>query len=128
MWTSLGAAYDALSPPMQNLVNDLSALHDALPHNQPEKMAVHPVVRRHPRTGRKCLYVSEHFTRRIVEMDHKESDMLLRYLTRHVQGDVVLARRQGDAHDGFENEHAQIQVRTSVLRDAILHLLFARHP
>lgn len=85
MWTSLGAAYDALSPPMQNLVNDLSALHDALPHNQPEKMAVHPVVRRHPRTGRKCLYVSEHFTRRIVEMDHKESDMLLRYLTRHVQ-------------------------------------------
>ena len=44
-----------------------------------------PVVRRHPRTGRNCLYVSEHFTRRIVEMHHKESDMLLQYLTRHVQ-------------------------------------------
>lgn len=85
MWTSLGAAYDALSSPMQDLVCSLSALHDALPHNQPEKMAVHPVVRRHPRTGRKCLYVSEHFTRRIVEMHHKESDMLLQYLTRHVQ-------------------------------------------
>lgn len=81
MWTSLYAAYEALSEPMQTLCDGLSALHDALPHNHPEQMAVHPVVRVHPETGRKALYVNEHFTRRIVEMNAEESDALLRFLT-----------------------------------------------
>ena len=45
-------------------------------------MSVHPVVRVHPVTNRKSLFVNEHFTRRIVELSHHESDMLLRYLTR----------------------------------------------
>jgi len=84
MWTSLYAAYDELSPPMQNLCEGLTALHDALPHNKPDKMAVHPVGRVHPETGRKVLYVNEHFTRRIVEMNSSESDALLSYLTRWV--------------------------------------------
>jgi len=84
MWTSLYAAFDELSPPMQDLCEGLTALHDALPHNKPDKMAVHPVVRVHPETGRKALYVNEHFTRRIVEMNATESDVLLAYLTRWV--------------------------------------------
>ena len=42
----------------------------------------HPLVRAHPVTGRKSLFVNEHFTRRIVELSHAESDMLLRHLTR----------------------------------------------
>lgn len=81
MWSSLAAAYDELSPPMQSLCDGLTALHDALPHNRPEQMAIHPVVRVHPVTGRRVLYVNEHFTRRIVEMNATESDVLLRYLT-----------------------------------------------
>lgn len=85
MWANLCQAYDALSPPMQELCEGLTALHDAAPHNQPEKMAVHPVVRVHPVSGRKALYVNEHFTRRIVEMNATESDVLLRYLTGWVQ-------------------------------------------
>jgi len=85
MWTSLYAAFEELSAPMQELCEGLSALHDALPHNHPEQMAVHPVVRVHPVTGRKALYVNEHFTRRIVEMNATESDVLLRYLTKWVQ-------------------------------------------
>jgi taurine dioxygenase len=84
MWTSLYAAYDELSAPMKALCEGLTALHDALPHNRPDKMAIHPVVRVHPVTGRKALYVNEHFTRRIVEMSAAESDALLTFLTRWV--------------------------------------------
>jgi taurine dioxygenase len=85
MWSSLYRAYDELSPPMRELCESITALHDALPHNQPDQMAVHPVVRVHPETGKKALYVNEHFTRRIVEMNATESKALLEYLTQWVQ-------------------------------------------
>ena len=84
MWANMARAYDELSPPMQELCDGLSALHDALPHNRPDKTAIHPVVRVHPVTGKKSLYVNEHFTRRIVEMNAGESEALLGYLTRWV--------------------------------------------
>ena len=81
MWTNLCLAYDELSPPMQELCDGLTALHDAHPHDRADRMAIHPVVRIHPETGRKALYVNQHFTRRIVEMSHEESDSLLGLLT-----------------------------------------------
>ncbi len=84
MWTSLTAAYDALSAPMKDLCDGLTALHDALPHNRPDQMHIHPVVRVHPVSGKKALYVNSHFTRRIVEMSAGESEALLSYLTRFV--------------------------------------------
>lgn len=80
-WASLYAAYDELSQPLKELCEGLTALHDALPHNHPEQMAIHPVVRVHPETGRRALYVNEHFTRRLVELNAGESEALLRYLT-----------------------------------------------
>jgi taurine dioxygenase len=83
-WSNLNAAYEALSQPMQSLCAGLTALHDALPHNHPEQTAIHPVVRVHPQTRERLLYVNEHFTRRIVEMNAPESEVLLRYLTRWV--------------------------------------------
>jgi taurine dioxygenase len=85
LWCNLGAAYDDLSAPMQQLCEGLSALHDAHPHDRAERTAIHPVVRVHPETGRKALYVNEHFTRRIVEMSAPESNSLLGFLTRWVQ-------------------------------------------
>lgn len=85
MWTNLVAAYRELSEPMQEMLEGLTALHDARPHGRPEAMAIHPVVRVHPETGEKALYVNEHFTRRIVEMNTFESEALLSFLTRWVQ-------------------------------------------
>jgi taurine dioxygenase len=85
MWTNLCAAFDALSPPLQEMCEGLSALHDAHPHDRADRMAIHPMVRMHPETGRKALYVNEHFTRRIVEMSAPESDAVLRMLTQWVQ-------------------------------------------
>ena len=85
LWANLCAAFDAMSPPLQALCEGLTALHDALPHNRPDRMAVHPVVRVHPETGRRALYVNEHFTRRIVELEATESEALLRHLTRWIQ-------------------------------------------
>ncbi|MFP6697412.1 MAG: TauD/TfdA family dioxygenase [Alphaproteobacteria bacterium] len=85
MWTSLCAAFEALSPPLREMCEGLSALHDAHPHGVPEKMAIHPVVRVHPESGRKAIYVNEHFTRRIVEMSAPESVVFMRFLTDWVQ-------------------------------------------
>ncbi len=84
IWANMYRAYEELSPAMQDFCEGLTALHDAGPHGQPETTAVHPVVRVHPVTRRKSLFVNEHFTRRIVELSHEESDHLLRFLTRWV--------------------------------------------
>ena len=81
MWANMYKAYDELSAPMKEFCEGLSALHDADPHGQPETTAIHPVVRIHPETGRKSLFINEHFTRRIVEVSHQESAALLKFLT-----------------------------------------------
>jgi taurine dioxygenase len=94
MWTSLYAAFDELSDPMKALCEGLTALHDATPHNHPEQMTIHPVVRVHPETGRKALYVNEHFTRRLVELNATESEVLLGYLTRWVANPRFTVRYQ----------------------------------
>ena len=92
MWTNLALAYEALSTPMKELCDGLTALHDAHPHNRSDAMAVHPVVRTHPVTGERVLYVNEHFTRRIVEMSHEESEALLGLLTNWVKASRFTVR------------------------------------
>lgn len=84
MWSNAYLAYEALSIPLQELCSGLTALHDARSHGKPEKMAVHPVIRIHPVTKKRALFVNEHFTRRIVELSHQESELLLGYLTKWV--------------------------------------------
>jgi len=92
MWSNLVAAYEALSPPLKELCDGMSALHDAHPHDRADRTAIHPVVRIDRESGRKALYVNEHFTRRIVEMTGPESDHLLAYLTRWVQQPAFTVR------------------------------------
>lgn len=84
LWANTAKAYDELTPPLRDLCDGLTALHDAGPHLKPEQTFIHPVVRVHPETGRRSLFVNEHFTRRIVELSDAESAMLLPYLCRWV--------------------------------------------
>ena len=92
MWANMYKAYDGLSAPMRDLCEGLTALHDAHPHDRSDMMAVHPVVRVHPATRRKSLFVNEHFTRRIVELSHEESELLLGHLTRWVSSPQFTVR------------------------------------
>ncbi len=82
LWTNQYKAYAELSAPLREMCDGLTALHDADPHGKSDLMTVHPVVRVHPVTGKRSLFVNEHFTRRIVELSHEESALLLGYLTR----------------------------------------------
>ena len=91
------AAFEALSPSLQDFLSTLHAVHDGraqfkaaleqvgsgrwegkeLPEIEP---VVHPVVRTHPETGAKVLFVNPGFTSHIVELTRFESDALLSYL------------------------------------------------
>ena len=52
----------------------------------------HPVVRTHPVSGKRCLYVNRPFTERIVGMRASESDMLLNYLYDHCEREQLTCR------------------------------------
>ena len=60
---------------------------------------VHPVVRTHPENGRKALFVSEHFTTRIVGIPQSDSDALLKALFAHTTNDKLVYRHQWQEHD-----------------------------
>ena len=102
-WASMYAAFDALSPRMQTMLDGLTALHDiVMPlekaiaggHSVGSDLAEirrawppmeHPVVRHHPVTGRRALYVNSNFTTRILGIAKAESDVVLPFLLQHVQ-------------------------------------------
>jgi taurine dioxygenase len=100
-WSSMHAAWDALSPPMKRMLEGLTAVHtvDFTVTRMREygdrfneaysafnaREQIHPVVLTHPETGRKALYVNESFVSRIVELEPLESASVLSFLFRHVE-------------------------------------------
>jgi taurine dioxygenase len=98
VFASMYAAYDALSEPMKHFLGGLTAIHDGGPYYRSvnERLgrddggrtyprAEHPVIRTHPETGRRAIFVNEMFTARIVGLPRGESDAILRFLFQHVQ-------------------------------------------
>lgn len=59
----------------------------------------HPIVRTHPETGRRALFVSEHFTTRVVGLPQDESDALLQALFAHSSADALVYRHRWQPHD-----------------------------
>lgn len=108
MWADTRAAYESLAPPLQRLSDELSAFHFEPYYAQAvaeghgnvwegKKLtkllpATHPVVRVHPETGRKNLYVNPKFTVRITEVPEKQSDGLLRLLYDHMASPQFVVR------------------------------------
>jgi taurine dioxygenase len=99
MYANMYAAFEALSPVLQELLEGLTAVNssaladvsktredrirDGGQEAEKEFISEHPVVRTHPETGRKALYVNVAHTARFRGMTEEESRPLLRYLFEH---------------------------------------------
>lgn len=111
------AAYESLPEALKRRLDGLKAEHSYLrryaelqqrspwrPDLSAEQVAQvppvqHPVVRTHPETGRKALFVSEHFTTRIVGLTQDESDALLAALFAHSTKSDFVYRHRWQPHD-----------------------------
>ena len=101
LWASLYAAYEALDDDIKSYLEALSAIHDmgdfrntfSVGESDGRKLiegmnrfgcAIHPVIKTHPVSGRKLLYVNESFTQHIVGLTARESRSWLNWLLDHV--------------------------------------------
>ena len=115
LWASMTAAYEGLSFHMQTFLEGLIAVHDfahgfreslaepggkerladAVAANPPVK---HPVIRTHPETGKKVIFVNSLFTTHIEGMRPAESEAILAFLYRHVVTPEYTCRFQWQPH------------------------------
>lgn len=132
-WANTYAAYDALPAELKERVLALEAVHRHGEEEQnPDVPAVHPIVRTHPETKRRAMFVSPQFTRSIVGMSPAESDALLETLLEHVTwaefvwthkwrpGDLVLWDNRCTLHrrEPFAPDKRRILKRTQMFGDA----------
>ena len=117
MFANMYLAYDTLSSGMQQMLAQLSAVHDfghadkhffskrgaAARLNEVAKKKTppveHPVVRTHPTTGRKALFINPGFTSCFVDMTEEESEPLLAYLFNHITQPAFIYRHRWEVND-----------------------------
>ena len=145
-WTNLVAAYEGLSAPLRALADTLKAEHRfnaRLNIPSDSKLAqriasnpivsIHPVVRVHPETGERALYVNPGFTSHILDVSRQESDLLLElffnqitkpaYTTRFRwnNGDIAFWDNRATAHLAPQDlDHVEVErvlYRTTITGD-----------
>lgn len=117
LFANMHLAWDTLPTPLRQAVYGRRAEHTYLAHyadlqkrspwrpdltaDQLAQLAPvsHPIVRTHPQTGRKALFVSEHFTTRIVGLPDDESRDLLQQLFDHSVKPEHIYRHRWAPHD-----------------------------
>ena len=115
LWSSMTAAYEGLSFHMQKFLDGLTAVHD-FAHGFKESLAEpggrerlaeavaanppvrHPVIRTHPETGKKVIYVNSLFTTHIDGLRSAESQALLEMLFAHIATVEYTCRFQWQPH------------------------------
>jgi taurine dioxygenase len=108
MFANMYAAYDALSEKMKEYLDGMVAVHDGehvyrglytgVADKPTYPRSKHPVVRTHPETGRKCLFVNRAFTTHIVGVPRDESDAILGFLYQHMEHPNFQCRFQWEAN------------------------------
>jgi taurine dioxygenase len=104
---NLAQAYQALSPTMRNFVDGLRGIHgygkvtnQALTQSQRKSFSSeHPIVRVHPETGERVLFVSPAFLRSIVGLSARESQVLLEFFWEHIVRPEFVVRFRWNAGD-----------------------------
>ena len=110
-WTNLVAAYEGLSEPVRALADKLRAEHRFGIYNPYQNAAylkrvnenplvsVHPVVRVHPETGERALFVSPGFTSHIVNVSRHESEALLKLFFEQISRPAYTVRFRWEPGD-----------------------------
>jgi len=111
LFASMTAAYDALSAPMKRYLEGLTATHDGGPgyrnraqldgpefERETYPKASHPVVRTHPETGAKALFVNSIFTQSIDGVPEAEGRAILDFLFRHAADPAFQCRFGWEVH------------------------------
>lgn len=95
LFANQAAAYKRLSPEFRKRLHGLKVVHSAVEQADNSKnrggivrrdpvTSIHPLVRTHPATGEKALFVNPQFSRRVVGYKKEESDFLLNFLYDHI--------------------------------------------
>ena len=112
MFANMYMAYEALSNPMQKFLSDLKASHESehfyrgrykTESNGESKTeypsAIHPIIRTHPETGKKAIFVNKFFTTRIVGLEPQESKFILDFLFSHIEKTEFQIRYKWNKND-----------------------------
>jgi taurine dioxygenase len=112
LFCNMYTAYEELPETMRSRIAGLTAVHNIMsgtgadskvPLTEAQRAkvpdAIHPIVRRHPETGREALFVNPGFTRRVVELDARAGTTLLEELFAHANEARFTYRHKWQAGD-----------------------------